>query len=745
MNEQTIREQYQRIVSLLKAQRLKEAMEQTASLLIKGLAYFTLQETLEGAKTSYNLMLQYLRQGMNDPARHQLYRQLMRDIWEVADQALVHALDSVSSNYYHTQRRTRRDYPHDGRMLENMLKELEGYTDNLAVCQVLPDEKASLYNLLKRHEELKRELFLNTWCNSCWSREEQAAANAFIASTSVPYRDLSLLVSAVTMSLLACFDSRKMSWLLSACSLKETNASQRAFIGLAICMQQYEERLQFYPELTARLSLLADDKHFVNGLNQVYIQLLRSRETEKIDKKMREEIIPEMIKSAGLMRNMKFGFEEPADEDDRNPDWESAMEQSGLGDKIREMSELQMEGADVYMSTFSQLKGYPFFHEMQNWFYPFDSMQYDVARESGTALSDDKSVLSLILQSGFFCNSDKYSLFFTLTQLPESQRGMIFSQLGAQGMDEMMDEQRSESLRQSAMRADLVGNQYIHDLYRFFKLYQRRHEFPDIFKKELALHRIGLLKNILCKPELLKPVADFHFQKEHPAEALEIYRLLENMGSTNAEVFQKMGYCLQKEKRYGEAIDAYRKADILKPDNVWTIRHMATCYRQTRRYDEALEYYKKVEAIQPENHNILFFIGSCLAEQERYDEALQYFFKLDYLEENCLKAWRAIGWCSFVCGKYEQAQRHYEKVLSAPAPKGGKKTSANSPIAADYLNAGHTAWKLGNLESAVAFYRQALLLCDSREAFIELFEKDRPSLLAQGICEEDIPLVLDMI
>ena len=361
MNEQTIREQYQRIVSLLKAQRLKEAMELTASLLIKGLAYFTLQETLEGAKTSYNLMLQYLRQGMDDPARHQLYRQLMRDIWEVADQALIHALDSVSSNYYHTQRRTRRDYPHDGRMLENMLKELEGYTDNLAVCQVLPDDKASLYNLLKRHEELKRELFLNTWCNSCWSREEQAAANAFIASTSVPYRDLSLLVSAVTMSLLACFDSRKMSWLLSACSLKETNASQRAFIGLAICMQQYEERLQFYPELTARLSLLADDKHFVNGLNQVYIQLLRSRETEKIDKKMREEIIPEMIKSAGLMRNMKFGFEEPADEDDRNPDWESAMEQSGLGDKIREMSELQMEGADVYMSTFSQLKGYPFF------------------------------------------------------------------------------------------------------------------------------------------------------------------------------------------------------------------------------------------------------------------------------------------------------------------------------------------------------------------------------------------------
>lgn len=745
MNEQAINEQYQRIVSLLKSHQLKEAMEQTTSLLKQANGSYTLQETMEGTQTSYNLMLQYLKQGMDDPERHQLYRQLMCDTWEVADQAQLQALDEVSGYYYHTLRKTRRKQSDDGHFLEQQLKELEDYTDNLTVCQMLPDENISLYNLLKRHEELKRELFLNTWCNSHWSKEELKAATAYIDSTAIPRNDLCLFISAVTMSLLACFDSRKMSWLLSACSLKETNASQRAFIGLAICMQQYEARLEFYPELAARLSLLADDNGFANGLNQVYIQLLRSRETEKIDKKMREEIIPGMIKSAGRMRNLKFGFEDPTDENDRNPDWESAMEESGLSDKIREMSELQMEGADVYMSSFAQLKSYPFFREIQNWFYPFDNMQYDVARDSGTSLSNERSLLSLIMQSGFFCNSDKYSLFFTLMHLPNSQRDMIFRQMGAQGMDEMVDEQQSEVIRQSSMRIDLIGNQYIHDLYRFFKLYQRRHEFHDIFKDDLHLHRIALLKDVLCKPQLLKPVADFYFQKDHPAEALEIYLQLEDMGCADAETFQKTGFCQQKEKRYSEAIDAYRKADILKPDNVWTIRHMATCYRQMRNFGQALECYKKVESIQPENHNILFFIGTCLAEQERYDEALQYFFKLDYLEENCLKAWRAIGWCSFVCGKYEQALRHYEKVLSTPAPKSGKPTSANSPIATDYMNAGHVTWKLGNLESTVAFYRQAMAQCESREAFMELFEKDRPSLLAQGICEEDIPLVLDMI
>ena len=87
------------------------------------------------------------------------------------------------------------------------------------------------------------------------------------------------------------------------------------------------------------------------------------------------------------------------------------------------------------------------------------------------------------------------------------------------------------------------------------------------------------------------------------------------MNHADAEIFQKTGYCLQKEKRYKEAIEAYRKADVLKPDHVWTIRHLATCHRQLRDFATALEYYRKAEAMQPENRNLPFLIGSCLAEQ----------------------------------------------------------------------------------------------------------------------------------
>ena len=731
MNEQAIQEQYQHIVSLLEQKRLKEAQVQLEAFLWN-CNDWTLRNRLEQAKVSYQYMLQYMRQGVNDPERQKLYRQLLAETRELAEQARISLLDEVSTHYYHALHKNKRNMA-AGYGMSSWLKVLESFPDDMAVCQLMPDNKQSLDSALQRHEETAQYLFLTTWGNSGWTAEEEREARMYLESELLPVNDLCLFTGAVLLSLMECFDPRKFSWLLDAATHADTQVSQRALVIIAIVLHIHPNRLWLYPELEARLSLLNEDGSFGKQLNRVYIQLLRSQETEKIDKKMREEIIPEMMKNVSIMRNMKYGFEENMDEDDRNPDWEKAFEESGLGDKIREMNELQLEGADVYMSTFAQLKSYPFFQNPHNWFYPFDMQHSGIIREFGLKPTGDNAILSLILQSGFFCNSDKYSLCFTMAHIPQAQRNMMLSQMTSQDLNELMDESKSSGLRQYAQRPDVISNQYIHDLYRFFKLSQRRHEFRDIFKEEIALHRIPALKDILRKPELLVTIADFHFRKEHPAEALGIYQEVIDMNYADADIFQKTGYCLQKEKRYKEAISAYRKADVLKPDHIWTIRHLATCYRQLRDFASALEYYRKVEAMQPENRNVTFFIGSCLAEQERYEEALQCFFKLDLMENDCIKAWRAIGWCSFVSGKSEQAMRYYEKVLVL------------KPIATDYLNAGHVALRLGDMEKAAELYGKAASESGNRETFLDMFDKDKETLIKLGIDENDIPLIRDLV
>ena len=77
--------------------------------------------------------------------------------------------------------------------------------------------------------------------------------------------------------------------------------------------------------------------------------------------------------------------------------------------------------------------------------------------------------------------------------------------------------------------------------------------------------------------------------------------------------------------------------------------------------------------------------------------------------------------------------KYYEKILES------------KPLATDYLNAGHVAWGLGNLEKAVELYSQAASESSNRETFLEMFSKDKETLIKQGIEEKEIPLMLDLI
>lgn len=729
--EKDIIEGYKQVIALLNEKRLKEAITQSEANLFS-CSDWSVRNRLEEIKTSYGYMLQYMRQGVNDPQRSILYNKFIRNTWEVAECGMIALLDKVSGNLYHTIRNNRRETTHEEK-LDSWLHSLETFPDDIAVCQLMPDNKDAIEKALKQHEEINQQLFHAVWCNNKWNTTEKDKFQQFITSTLLPINDLCLLVSAVTLSVLACFDASKIDWLLNAYNHTDVHVRQRALVGLLIAIHTHSERFALYPEINARLSILEEESNFGKEINHIYIQLLRSQETEKIDKKMREEIIPEMMKNVNLMRNMKYGVEESnMEENEQNPDWESALEKSGLGDKIREMNELQMEGSDVYMSSFSQLKNYPFFRELHNWFYPFDMLHSQVVKEYGLNPAKENAILPLLLKSGFFCNSDKYSLCFIMSQIPQSQRSMMLEQMTQQDINEIMNESNSSRLEAYALRPEVISNLYIHDLYRFYKLYFRHSEFHDIFQDEIKLHSHPILKGTLQKAEFLKSVGDFHFQKEHYTKAIELYQ---EAGKylQEAELFQKIGFAYQKNKCYKEAIEAYLKADILTPDNLWTLKHLATCHRHNRNFKEALTYYKRVESIEPDNKNALFFIGICLLEEERHEEALQYFFKLDYLESEQLKVWRAIGWCSFVYGKFEQADKYYNKILT------------KNPIYSDYLNAAHVAWVTNQLDKAVEFYTQALKQCKSKNEFLEIFYKDKEELLKKGIKEEDIPLVLDMI
>ena len=77
---------------------------------------------------------------------------------------------------------------------------------------------------------------------------------------------------------------------------------------------------------------------------------------------------------------------------------------------MEELTKLQMEGADVYMSAFANMKHFDFFKDFQNWFIPFypehetvNEIYNDEILGPGT-----NDLAEALYKTPFICNSDKY-------------------------------------------------------------------------------------------------------------------------------------------------------------------------------------------------------------------------------------------------------------------------------------------------------------------------------------------------
>ena len=704
---------YTDIIRFLEERRLKEALAQLYALTIEAECW-NLQTETETLQSTYNYMLQYAAQGTDDPERNHLYNKIRRKAYELADEADFLNKSKKGNGYFSEKvRQTRQNPPHSFSEIE---LSLESFTEDLGIMQLehLDQETFSRKqkDLFLRHEKTTDELFNKIWHGTHWTEEEQNEANALLNSLLVPVNDLAVMVSAVTLSLFRMFDARKFKFLLNAYrSRKENIVSQRALIGILLVAYYQGNRITLYPELLAELSLMSESESCKEQANTIQILLLLSRETEKIDKKMREEIIPQMIKKTQRLKP-DFKITDIDDPEDKNPEWEKDIDE--INRKIQELGELQMEGADTYMGTFAQLKNYPFFKQAAHWFYPFDKQVSEIAEIFTPAEENAKSFINILLDSPVFCNSDKYSFCLALSSIPGTQRSMLSAEISEQNeaVRESMDKLATE--KENNNKANVVSRQYIHDLYRFYKLWIFRNEQHDIFKDQLDLWKCDTLKPLFNQPERLKQIADHLFAKDYLSEASELYTALSQTLQTDAGIKQKLGFSLQKLKKYQDAVNVYKQADILNPDHAWTLKHMGQCFKHMHEYEQALECFYRAENIQPENLNLLLQIGQCLATLRNYDKALTYFFKVEYLEKAPANAQRAIGWCYFMTGKYEDALKFYEKLLQSPETQ-----------TSDWLNTGHIYMASGNIPKATECYREVQKRSQTHDEFLKLYWADK--------------------
>ncbi|OJX88556.1 MAG: hypothetical protein BGP01_09450 [Paludibacter sp. 47-17] len=709
---------------------LKKAID-TTGLLADELQWGEITDRLSEIRDNYQLMLQYFMQGVDDPERRRIFNKLTGKLLQINILLREELLLRNTTAFEYTQKRF---YPHKLHFSSatDLLDSLKYYHNKKrrTIDEEVALSVSETARIRQNYERLLPDLFLTFWLSTVIGQAERTVYRQLLQPGYPGTTEQCLVVSALTMNLWRMFDEEKVMLLIEACENDNSMIRQRALVGLCFVLVRYNSYLPYFPALRNRLMLLADNNRILDNLINIVLLIAGSSDTDRITRKMKEEILPEMMKLSPMIKN-KLESEaqsKPDEWSEENPEWNEMLEQSGLGEKLQELTNLQLEGADVYMSTFAVLKNFSFFNEISNWFMPFDPEFSSIGELFG---NKDQSLMTAFLNNSVICNSDKYSFALSVMQMPASQREMMSHSFKAEA-DQLAEITRDESLLKPNLADKNIARQYIQDLYRFFRLHPQHTEFSDMFAHSLKIHETTFFDILAAASDLKEQLAEYCFTKSFYEPAIDLYKELIKGSEPSAALNQKLGFAYQKLGNIDEALAAYLKADLIQPDDLWTVRKIALCYRTKGDFEKALEHYRHVDFLKPGVLSTRMQLAKCFIALENFADALQIYAQLEKNYPDELKIERATGWCAFIAGNLHQAEFYFEKVISSV------------PNAVDYLNAGHIALCLKKRTEALDFYKKSLALQSSGpELLAEQLEADRIYLVKNGLTLDDIHLFLD--
>ncbi|MCQ2369931.1 MAG: hypothetical protein MJ007_05595 [Paludibacteraceae bacterium] len=437
-----------------------------------------------------------------------------------------------------------------------------------------------------------------------------------------------LAASAILLSCLNVFQEEKLLLLIDYCGSEVNSVMLRALTGVIICLIYHNERLIHYPKVNNRLNILFDNEDNVSLSQTIIKDLIRCTETERISDEINNNILPSISKIAPELDKDKDTDSDNKDIESRIYEINDKLEDMGIADKMRTYAQLQAEGADINISTFRQLKNFPFFSNTENWFMPFYKENANVA-DIFENTDGKKNMFDLLLKSNTLCDSDKYSLCMNIKSVSSGIRATIFD--GFKEESEDLEEHLSEI---TDFSKDKYVNHYLHDFYRFIKLHKDHRYFKDIFASTLDIHNMAFFRFINPNNDFLPELAAFYLNKQLYGNSLDAYLKLLATDSSNIQYYKAIGNCYIKLKDYSNACVYYKKADIINSDEESVIKKLALCYRKTGNFKEAEKLYTSLSATDDKNLSYLYNLAICQVEKGDYKQALNNLYKLRFMDED---------------------------------------------------------------------------------------------------------------
>lgn len=705
-----------------------------------GLNSRELRQELEQAQSTYAGMLGYLVKGVEDPEWERIRQNIIQQAYSINDKAnLAIRLKKSPFDKFCQAYTENRTEPLN--IIETQVA-LETLDETLRQLHINAKKRKNIQHreleeTIKQHDILMEKFFNSIWTSDIWTKSDYTNHSDLLNSELIYDTDKAVIISAVTLATYELFDQQKIMFLFDAYIYKDVEVSQRALVGLILLFIRYNNRLNYYPQITNRFNLYSENKQFVQSCFRIFMQLQYSKLTDTVSAKMNNDIMPAILQSSKYSHINIGDLDAELTKNGENPEWHQTTKRDSKAEKkMRQMADMQMEGADVYWTSFCHLKSFPFFLNFYHWLCPFSFDYNEVYQLKYKLRPEILSILYKLFDASPFCSSDKFSFMFMIEGVQNTGQDIIMDQIQSQLEEGPEDLFESEILKQK--NAKDISRYYIYDLYRLFKAYPYHAQFFDPFNKQLnnfSPLNVSLLKILIDNnhDEVLT-LAEFMMRKEVYNDALELFYTYNPVErEEDADIWQEMGFCLQKTGKGRKALDMYLNAYKLQPESKWTLQHIAQTAFEINDYKTAIQYIDII--LKDDENNIKWIIkkAECMFGLELYEESLPILYKAVYLDEKSERTQEMPAWAHIMTGNIDKAEKIYQELQK------------NNPSVKNTINLAHILFHKGQLEDAYKLYHKAYISAENDEQFIKTFWAWRSYMDKIGIDAKKLQVMFDAV
>lgn len=751
----------------------------------------------EDVKNDYRLMQDAMMRGLRDDKIDEVYADIMRKVYGAGLDVLIEEKVKRYSSFAYARVSAQQTEAHP----DAVRTVLEAYVQDMAMMAFEPENtrKAKMEKLTADHHAYMKQLFNALLVAPMWNDRRAADFADLLLSPTIDRDDALLLVSAVMLAAMNVNDPYKWD-MLAEVYVRATDKvlKMRALVGWVLSLPYDPRGPRLFPFVQERIKAMLADKTTLKQMLDMQMQMLFCCNADADNEEIQRNIMPTLIKNTNLQMT-RLGIVEKEDDpmkDIMDPNAaERDMEE--MERKYRKMMDMQKQGSDIYFGGFSKMKTFPFFHDLCNWFAPFNAAHpaLGAARERLAG----STFLNNLMENGPFCDSDKYSFALAIAQIMDRMPDNI---------KEMLNSDATFGPTVSKVEQEdpaYICRSYLQSLYRFFRLYRSKRDFlnpfildeledndgnalfmsykllacPEMEENAVALCGFLLKRKMMRElrsmaicykssqnPRLVRflalvPMTDGKWQ-----EAYDLFASVPEDQHTE-ESLRGMAHCCMSLKRFGEAVAIYRRLLAMHPDSFSYQLNLAVCLMSSDAFSSCGDAASSCGDVASSCGDASCDASSCgvasslggkveARPNKVVEEGTKLLYKLDYEHPNNANVRRVLAWCMMLQGHFDKAIDIYTRLLSQP-----------DAVSADRLNAAYAHWLSRDVARAVALLREYCNLCEQEEAeakeaakkqgrrceptksrnyrLVEDFTKDADLLSKYGISLTERKIMVDIV